>query len=120
MPFRLIDPAAKPYDVLLDDYEKGMTSARLDGVFKQVRLVRRRLRAMHACMQAGATASICTCTRTCSLPQRAWEGSGQNAASSPPRQHVAHLTNTSPTPHPSCSGPSAGPPPHGACVRAGA
>ncbi|KAG2426831.1 hypothetical protein HXX76_012882 [Chlamydomonas incerta] len=34
---RLIDPAAPPYDVLLDDYEKGLTSARLDEVFAQVR-----------------------------------------------------------------------------------
>ncbi|KAG2487712.1 hypothetical protein HYH03_013711 [Edaphochlamys debaryana] len=34
---RLIDPSLPPYDVLLDDYEKGLTSARLDEVFAQVR-----------------------------------------------------------------------------------
>lgn len=34
---RLIDPTKPAYDVLLDDYEKGMTSARLDEVFGQVR-----------------------------------------------------------------------------------
>ena len=33
---RLIDPTKPAYDVLLDDYEKGMTSARLDEVFGQV------------------------------------------------------------------------------------
>jgi hypothetical protein len=33
---RLIDPALPPYDVLLDDYEKGCTSARLDEVFQTV------------------------------------------------------------------------------------
>ncbi|KAI8464429.1 MAG: putative carboxypeptidase [Monoraphidium minutum] len=33
----LIDPARDPYDVLLDDYEKGMTAARLDGIFDEVR-----------------------------------------------------------------------------------
>lgn len=32
-----IDPAAPAYDVLLDDYEKGMTSARLDEIFAEVR-----------------------------------------------------------------------------------
>ncbi|GIM05840.1 hypothetical protein Vretimale_10263 [Volvox reticuliferus] len=34
---RLIDPTKPVYDVLLDDYEKGATSARLDQVFTQVR-----------------------------------------------------------------------------------
>lgn len=34
---RLIDPTADPYDVLLDDYEKGMTGARLDEIFEEVR-----------------------------------------------------------------------------------
>lgn len=33
---RLIDAAADPYDVLLDDYEKGVTAARLDEVFAEV------------------------------------------------------------------------------------
>lgn len=33
----LIDASRPAYDVLLDDYEKGMTSARLDEVFSQVR-----------------------------------------------------------------------------------
>ncbi len=33
-----IDPHAPPYDVLLDDYEKGMTSKRLDEIFTTVRL----------------------------------------------------------------------------------
>ena len=28
-----------PYDVLLDDFEKGMTSARLDEIFAQARAV---------------------------------------------------------------------------------
>ncbi|KAF8071085.1 thermostable carboxypeptidase 1 [Scenedesmus sp. PABB004] len=32
-----IDPAAPPYDVLLEDYEKGMTSDRLDAIFAEVR-----------------------------------------------------------------------------------
>jgi len=32
-----IDPKSDPYDVLLDDYEKGMTSKRLDEIFAQVR-----------------------------------------------------------------------------------
>lgn len=32
-----IDPAKPAYDVLLDDYEKGMTSARLDEIFAEVR-----------------------------------------------------------------------------------
>jgi carboxypeptidase Taq len=31
-----IDPSLPPYDVLLDDYEKGMTSARLDEIFAEV------------------------------------------------------------------------------------
>lgn len=34
-----IDPAAPAYDVLLDDYEKGMTSARLDEIFAEVRMM---------------------------------------------------------------------------------
>ena len=34
---KYIDPKADPYDVLLDDFEKGMTSARLDEIFKEVR-----------------------------------------------------------------------------------
>ncbi|GFR49967.1 hypothetical protein Agub_g12106, partial [Astrephomene gubernaculifera] len=34
---RLIDPCRPAYDVLLDDYEKGLTSARLDEVFSEVR-----------------------------------------------------------------------------------
>jgi len=34
---KCIDPNGDPYDVLLDDYEKGMTSARLDEIFSQVR-----------------------------------------------------------------------------------
>ncbi|KIZ02696.1 carboxypeptidase Taq [Monoraphidium neglectum] len=33
----LIDPSKDPYDVLLDDYEKGMTAARLDEIFEEVR-----------------------------------------------------------------------------------
>jgi carboxypeptidase Taq len=32
-----IDPSRPAYDVLLDDYEKGMTSARLDAIFTEVR-----------------------------------------------------------------------------------
>eukprot|EP00878_Enallax_costatus_P001574 GHUV01001725.1.p1 GENE.GHUV01001725.1~~GHUV01001725.1.p1 ORF type:complete len:544 (+),score=156.71 GHUV01001725.1:74-1705(+) len=32
-----IDPAKPAYDVLLDDYEKGMTAARLDEIFAEVR-----------------------------------------------------------------------------------
>ncbi len=31
-----MDPAKDPYDVLLDDYEKGMTADRLDAIFKEV------------------------------------------------------------------------------------
>ncbi|KXZ50633.1 hypothetical protein GPECTOR_15g317 [Gonium pectorale] len=34
---RLIDPTRPAYDVLLDDYEKGLTSERLDQVFSQLR-----------------------------------------------------------------------------------
>lgn len=34
---KLIDPDGDVYDTLLDDYEKGMTSARLDAVFDQAR-----------------------------------------------------------------------------------
>lgn len=34
---KYIDPKQSAYDVLLDDYEKGMTTARLDEVFVQVR-----------------------------------------------------------------------------------
>jgi Zn-dependent M32 family carboxypeptidase len=34
---KYIDPNTSAYDVLLDDYEKNMTSARLDEVFTQVR-----------------------------------------------------------------------------------
>jgi carboxypeptidase Taq len=37
-----IDPTADPYDVLLDDYEKGMTSKRLDEIFDEVRCDRHR------------------------------------------------------------------------------
>jgi Zn-dependent M32 family carboxypeptidase len=33
---RLIDPSSDPYDVLLDDYEKGLTAARLDEIFAEV------------------------------------------------------------------------------------
>ena len=33
---RLIDPSGDPYDVLLDDYEKGMTAERLDAIFEEV------------------------------------------------------------------------------------
>ena len=32
-----VPPGSQAYDVLLDDYEKGMTAARLDEVFAQVR-----------------------------------------------------------------------------------
>lgn len=35
---RLVDPSKDPYDVLLDDYEKGATAARLDEVFAEVRV----------------------------------------------------------------------------------
>ena len=31
-----IDPSRPAYDVLLDQYEKGMTMERLDPIFKQV------------------------------------------------------------------------------------
>lgn len=34
---RLVDPAGPVYDTLLDDYEKGMTAARLDEIFGQVK-----------------------------------------------------------------------------------
>ncbi|GBF90989.1 hypothetical protein Rsub_03844 [Raphidocelis subcapitata] len=34
---RLIDADSDPYDVLLDDYEKGATAARLDEIFAEVR-----------------------------------------------------------------------------------
>ncbi|KAI7846262.1 hypothetical protein COHA_000242 [Chlorella ohadii] len=34
---RLVDPSRPVYDVLLDDYEKGVTAARLDEVFGQVK-----------------------------------------------------------------------------------
>jgi carboxypeptidase Taq len=34
---KYLDPTRKVYDVLLDDYEKGMTSARLDEIFDEVR-----------------------------------------------------------------------------------
>ncbi|GAB4814416.1 hypothetical protein N2152v2_001462 [Parachlorella kessleri] len=34
---RLIDPSREVYDVNLDDYEKGMTAARLDEIFSQVK-----------------------------------------------------------------------------------
>jgi carboxypeptidase Taq len=33
----LIDPNKKPYDVLLDEYEKGMTSERIDAIFSTVK-----------------------------------------------------------------------------------
>jgi Zn-dependent M32 family carboxypeptidase len=33
---KYIDPSGNPYDVLLDEYEKGMTSARLDEIFTEV------------------------------------------------------------------------------------
>lgn len=32
----LIDPGKPVYDVLLDDYQPGLTSARLDSIFDQV------------------------------------------------------------------------------------
>ena len=32
----LIDPSKDAYDVLLDDYEKGMTGARMDEIFEEV------------------------------------------------------------------------------------
>ena len=35
---KFINPDISPYDVLLDKYEKGMTSERLDGIFNQVKL----------------------------------------------------------------------------------
>jgi hypothetical protein len=34
---RLIDPKEDPYNVCLDDYEKGMTAARLDEIFEEAR-----------------------------------------------------------------------------------
>lgn len=34
---QLVDPARPAYDVALEEFEKGMTSARLDEVFTQVR-----------------------------------------------------------------------------------
>ena len=37
-----IDPSRPIYDVLLDDYEKGMTSARLEEIFSEVHC-------LHAC-----------------------------------------------------------------------
>ena len=33
---RHIDPSRSPYDVALQDYEKGMSTARLDEIFEQV------------------------------------------------------------------------------------
>lgn len=36
-PPRYIDPSRDAYDVLLDDFEKGMTAARLDEIFAEVR-----------------------------------------------------------------------------------
>ena len=35
---RSIDPSRPAYDVLLDQYEKGMTMERLDPIFKQVHI----------------------------------------------------------------------------------
>ena len=32
----LIDPSRPPYDVALEEFEKGMTSARIDEIFTQV------------------------------------------------------------------------------------
>ena len=32
----LIDPACPAYDVALEEFEKGMTSARIDEIFRQV------------------------------------------------------------------------------------
>lgn len=43
-----IDPNAPVYDVLLDDYEKGMTAARLDEVFAEVQASLERKRRTHA------------------------------------------------------------------------
>jgi Zn-dependent M32 family carboxypeptidase len=37
---KFIDPNGNPYDVLLDEYEKGMTSARLDEIFTEVGVTR--------------------------------------------------------------------------------
>ena len=34
---KLIDPKSDPYDVLLDDFESGMTGARLDEIFSELR-----------------------------------------------------------------------------------
>jgi carboxypeptidase Taq len=34
---RLVDPSRPVYDILLDDYEKGVTAARLDEIFGQVK-----------------------------------------------------------------------------------
>ena len=34
-----IDPTLPGYDVLLDDYEKGMTSSRLNEIFTEVRVL---------------------------------------------------------------------------------
>lgn len=36
---KCIDPSRPAYDVLLDQYEKGMTMERLDPIFKQVGLL---------------------------------------------------------------------------------
>lgn len=33
-----IDPTKPPYDVLLEDFEKGMTTTRLDAIFTEVRV----------------------------------------------------------------------------------
>ena len=35
----LIDPARPPYDVALEEFEKGMTSERLDAIFTQARIL---------------------------------------------------------------------------------
>ena len=39
----LIDPSRPPYDVALEEFEKGMTAARLDEVFSQARVERHRV-----------------------------------------------------------------------------
>jgi hypothetical protein len=51
-----IDPTRPVYDVLLDDYEKGMTTERLDEIFAQVGACMHAGGWVHACMQAAAGA----------------------------------------------------------------
>ena len=57
---KFIDPHAEPYDVLLDAYEKGMTSARLDAIFEEVRLG---LVCACVCMWGSTCARARVCTR---------------------------------------------------------